>query len=377
MSILIPFLGVLLILPPTCRGQPDPVISFGGFFYMIFPNGTLDQLYECLCDVQIIKCSFTYKLRETTSVGFPYNYTVTNFQQGRSVDDVSSFYKHAFLCDMLRHFPQDDMNCYRQSVSDDRCAPSDNCFVFSIQLDSTKCSSQCSSMIWIADYTLDLEYYNFGDRPKPVKDGTCPAPEIPTSTVATTSSVTNTSSTNDTELNDTSIGFIADATTTSEGAVNSISNIEENNSSFTLPYIGAGVNQKPKKTTARYGRVLGEKYLYLLVFGIDRILYMCTRHLRIGLQSIVSHIGAFIHKLTPSEKVDPHIDPFLAKFVYSHGGLQPLLDQTCSHWLVQSARSIIRLLIRLQKWSTMSKVTISYFYTEHVFGKSRLLHIVF
>ncbi|GFO20075.1 hypothetical protein PoB_004658000, partial [Plakobranchus ocellatus] len=82
---------------------------------------------------------------------------------------------------------------------------------------------------------------------------------------------------------------------------------------------------------------------------------MCTRHLRIALQSIVSHIGAFIHKLTPSEKVDPHIDPFLAKFVYSHGGLQPLRDRTCSHWLVQSARSIIRLLIRLQKWSTMSK----------------------
>ncbi|GFO10258.1 hypothetical protein PoB_003676300 [Plakobranchus ocellatus] len=55
-----------------------------------------------------------------------------------------------------------------------------------------------------------------------------------------------------------------------------------------------------------------------------------------------------------------------AKFMYSHGGLQPLRDQICSHWLVQSARSIIRLLIRLQKWSTMSKVMISYFYSEHV-----------
>ncbi|GFO07930.1 hypothetical protein PoB_003443500 [Plakobranchus ocellatus] len=59
------------------------------------------------------------------------------------------------------------MNCYRQTVSDDICDRSINCLVFSVQLDSTKGSSQCSSIIWIADYTLDQEYYNFGDRPKP------------------------------------------------------------------------------------------------------------------------------------------------------------------------------------------------------------------
>ncbi|GFO07936.1 hypothetical protein PoB_003444100 [Plakobranchus ocellatus] len=249
MSILITFLATLLLLPPTSCGQSDaddeslpaPEINFGDYFYAEFPGDTLDQLYECLCDMQIIKCSFTYKLQETTSFGFPYYYTVTDLQQVRTASNVSSLYRHAFVCDVLRHFPQDDMNCYRQTVSDDICERRVDCLVYSVQLNSTKCSSKCSLMIWIADYTLDLEYYNFGDRPKPVKDGTCPTPEIPTSTGATFNSITNRWSMNATELNDTSIDSISDTTTTSGGVVNSISTIEQSKSSITLPYIGAGV----------------------------------------------------------------------------------------------------------------------------------------
>ncbi|GFO07932.1 hypothetical protein PoB_003443700 [Plakobranchus ocellatus] len=145
-------------------------------FFCLYSMET-KRLYECLCDVQIIKFSITYKLRETTSVGFPYYYIVTNFQQVRFASNVSSLYRHAFVCDVLRHFPQDDMNCYMQTVSDDRCDRSINCLVYSVQLNSTKCSSRCS--------------------------------------------------------------FVA--ATASEEAVNSISTIEESKSSYTSSYTGAGV----------------------------------------------------------------------------------------------------------------------------------------
>ncbi|GFO07931.1 hypothetical protein PoB_003443600 [Plakobranchus ocellatus] len=247
-SILITFLATLLLLPPSGRGQADtnddslpfPEINFGGYFYMSFPNGTLDKLYECLCDMQIIKCNFSYTLRKT-SFGFPYLYTVTNVHQDRAASNVSRFYRHAFLCDFLKHFPEDDMICFRQTASDDTCDRSVSCIVFSVQLNSTKCSSQCILMVSTAPYNMTAEYYNFGDRPRPVKDGTCPTPDAPSSSVVTTSSVTNKYSTNVIEMNDTSTGSIADAITTSGGVVNSVRSTKGSKSLSPLPYIGAGV----------------------------------------------------------------------------------------------------------------------------------------
>ncbi|GFO07933.1 hypothetical protein PoB_003443800 [Plakobranchus ocellatus] len=95
---------------------------------------------------------------------------MTDLQQVRTASNGSSLYKHVFVCDVLRNFPKDEINCYRLTVSDDICERSISCLVYSVQLNSTECSSQCSLMILISDYTWELEYYNFADRPKPVKD---------------------------------------------------------------------------------------------------------------------------------------------------------------------------------------------------------------
>ncbi|GFS24862.1 hypothetical protein ElyMa_001673200 [Elysia marginata] len=161
----------------------NPIVNFGNFFHVSFPKGSIDLLYECLCNATIIHCSLHYKLQDglNNRFGFPYYYTLTNITHTSAAVDQSpgGLYSRSLLCDVLSHSHGDKLNCRRLPVGDDTCAEkAHKCLVYSVHTNSSTCSYDCGLLIWQAAFTLRIQFQNFGSLALPVKDGVCPSNEI-------------------------------------------------------------------------------------------------------------------------------------------------------------------------------------------------------
>ena len=134
------------------------------------------RLYDCLCDIQITKCTLTYAWYDSlnTENGFPYYYIISNLTHHRAVDDSPENYTSSFLCETLTQTRLRSLNCHRMTISDNTCEGRE-CQKYSVQLNAhgSTCSSSCGMLIWAANYDLKIVYFNFGDIPQPVKDGVC------------------------------------------------------------------------------------------------------------------------------------------------------------------------------------------------------------
>ena len=122
----------------------------------------------------------TYELQDglNTKFGFPYFYTITNirhkwFQGAESAHDI---YSSSIACNALMHSSEEDITCRRLPLTDDTCATdADGCVVYSVPQNASVCSFACTRMVFIADFTLDIEYSNFDGIDLPLKGGICSA----------------------------------------------------------------------------------------------------------------------------------------------------------------------------------------------------------
>ncbi|GFS09813.1 hypothetical protein ElyMa_003045800 [Elysia marginata] len=163
-----------------------PMFNFGAYFYVAFPNETLNKLYESLCDIHITQCKLTYSWFDELNRGrFPYYYTVTDTIQERAPDylRVEEIYSSDFVCDTLIQAKLGNITCRRLRMDDNLCERR-RCQKYSVQLNATQCSHGCGMLLWVAEYDLKILYFNFGDVPEPVKDGTCVEPKAVKSTTA-------------------------------------------------------------------------------------------------------------------------------------------------------------------------------------------------
>ncbi|GFN89680.1 hypothetical protein PoB_001618600, partial [Plakobranchus ocellatus] len=219
---------VLLLVTPPSLGQADnrlPKIKFGNFFHVSFDVDTLQRFYECLCDIHIVQCLLSYKIRDGASLSqLPYHMRAFNVRQVRISSKKSTLYSKAFTCDILHHSPNvDDLNCYRPTDNDNTCKNDARCVTYSVPLNYSTCTFHCPLLVWLNAFSFPLEFENYGDFPKPVKNDKCLVPDVPLSPKKTTTS------------ND-FISFFSDNTSTP----NSTKENNRDSSPFPIP-IAAGV----------------------------------------------------------------------------------------------------------------------------------------
>ncbi|GFS24869.1 hypothetical protein ElyMa_001673400 [Elysia marginata] len=147
------------------------------------------RLYECLCDIHVTNCGLTYHLQDGLNIrfGFPYYYTLTDLTQtrARAEQPVEELFTSTVMCDVLTHEITRRLNCRRLPVDDDPCEnKKQGCLVYSIQQDSSRCSFDCAQLLWLADFTLDIKYHNFGSKALPVKEGFCPNKRMTSTTLS-------------------------------------------------------------------------------------------------------------------------------------------------------------------------------------------------
>ena len=88
---------------------------------------------------------------------------------------AAKIYSSAFECGELAHSQQENLDCRRMELSDDTCERDpDRCLSYLVPQTYSVCSFSCATLIWVADFTLDIFYQNFGSLPIPVKNGICP-----------------------------------------------------------------------------------------------------------------------------------------------------------------------------------------------------------
>ncbi|GFO11435.1 hypothetical protein PoB_003794000 [Plakobranchus ocellatus] len=181
----------LLLLAPACLAQDDnslPEIIFQHILHATFPDNTLDRFYECLCDIEIIHCRLSYKLRAgVTQFSLPYPLTVSSLEQFRAPSGDATRYKNVLKCDVMQPSAHSGVECHRETAGDNNCVNNERCLTYGVQLNSTICSFQCAQLIWIFAARISVTYNNFGDLPKPTKSQ-CLASDFPLPRKLTTGS---------------------------------------------------------------------------------------------------------------------------------------------------------------------------------------------
>ncbi|GFN89677.1 hypothetical protein PoB_001618300 [Plakobranchus ocellatus] len=217
----------LFLLATSCLAQDNnslPLMRFGNFFHVTFPNNTLHRFYECLCDIKIIQCCLIYKIRDDVAVfELSYPFTVIKLQHLRASSNSSTLYKNVFKCDTLDYTARDSVNCYRQTANDNTCERNKNCLTYSVPLNYTTCSYHCTQLVWPNAFGFPITFENFGEFPTPLENEKCFASDVPRSTQASTKRNNSTS-------------FFSDDTSTP----NSTKENNRDSSPFPIP-IAAGV----------------------------------------------------------------------------------------------------------------------------------------
>lgn len=165
----------------------NPVIDFGGYVYASFPNGTIDKIFECFCNMNIVRCSFTFELIEslTTQYAFPYYFKITRYEQWQR----QLYREHltsSVICTVISHRVKDDIKCYRLPENHTICQRI-NCLHFAVRQRNEACPSDCTMVYWQADFVPKMRYINFGTRPRFQQNRVCPVAEADVESTKTSS----------------------------------------------------------------------------------------------------------------------------------------------------------------------------------------------
>ncbi|RUS90626.1 hypothetical protein EGW08_001623 [Elysia chlorotica] len=152
----------------------DPVINFDDWSYLSFPNDTLKQFFECLCEARNSQCRLHAEEddRLNTYYIFTIYFTVSRVEQINVSDEVvlDLLTQPVFVCQ-----PEDSsytflntINCRRPYKGEEVCDNYDlNCIPM-----VHECESVCFTVFWFKeDFSWFISYENFDEFP--VNDRNC------------------------------------------------------------------------------------------------------------------------------------------------------------------------------------------------------------